>query len=456
MRIALILILAALLAGGCETRPPAAAAPDIPGPYYEGDGGKDIRLAVLQPEGAGLASGEEWLLALIQGTLTGCFNKYSAMTVVDRQNLDKILAEQNHSLSGVYSDEDFISIGNLTNARYILSGSITKTGGAVFILELSISDLESGERRASWPPGACTLDELREMTVLQGAAADLLEQMGVRLTGQGRAALATVRASQAASEAALSKGLVAQRNGDVVEAMSYYYDAVSFDAAQIEAEGRLSALSADVSRGNIGQSIRNEIERRNVWLKALTECEDFFSGHLPYELVYDPELSRERINWDTERVDLSFVIVSYPTQGFSIIKSISDGLTATGKKAEWGFSQWPLHSTVFVDEPGGDTLGKTMTVTAELVNEGGEVLAVKTISLVNAVGRNLSSRAAGATVVFRDLNIRDLTGEPMVRITGVNGVDVDTAGRIGYIKISARAIDKKQWPIRRDLVQNRQ
>jgi hypothetical protein len=47
--------------------------------FFEGDAGKGISIAVLQPDGKDLTSNESWILSLIQGSLAGDFNKYSLM-----------------------------------------------------------------------------------------------------------------------------------------------------------------------------------------------------------------------------------------------------------------------------------------------------------------------------------------------------------------------------------------
>ncbi|MDR3019446.1 MAG: leucine-rich repeat protein [Treponema sp.] len=157
-------------------------------PFFEGTGGSGIRIAVLQPTGINIPEQEQWLLRLVQSTLTGDFNRYSAMTVIDRQNLETILGEQNQSLSGNYSERDFISIGNLTNARHILAGTLTKTGSG-FLLELSVSDAQTGERKASFPPRNCSLDDLQSTAVIKQAEEELFAQMGVILTEVGKQAL---------------------------------------------------------------------------------------------------------------------------------------------------------------------------------------------------------------------------------------------------------------------------
>ena len=56
--------------------------------YWTGNGGRGMRLAVLEPSGRGIPENEQWMLSLIQGSITGDFNKYSAMTIIDRQNIE--------------------------------------------------------------------------------------------------------------------------------------------------------------------------------------------------------------------------------------------------------------------------------------------------------------------------------------------------------------------------------
>jgi len=153
--------------------------------FYEGSGGKGIRIAVLQPSNSNLPSQEEWLLRLVQSTITGDFNKYTAMTVIDRQNLETVLGEQNASLSGNYSEKDYISIGKLTNAAYILTGTISKTSGG-YIIELSVTDTETGVRKASFSPKNCSLDELQSTAIVKQAEEELLGQMGVTLSAVGK------------------------------------------------------------------------------------------------------------------------------------------------------------------------------------------------------------------------------------------------------------------------------
>jgi hypothetical protein len=194
------------------------------------------------------------------------------MTIIDRQNLEKILAEQTQSMSGNYSDDDYLRIGNLTNASYILAGSLTKATNA-YILELSISDAQSGERKASYSPRQVSLLAIENFSGVKEATADLLEQLGVRLTDRGQQELKKVVSTNAVqAENALARGIAAQRQGTVVEALSYFIMAINYDQCLTEAASRMNILNKDISSGNIGADTRNEIAWRRQWVSRLQEA----------------------------------------------------------------------------------------------------------------------------------------------------------------------------------------
>ena len=80
------------------TSPSASTSQASTPAYWTGDGGKGMRLAVLEPTGKGIPDNEEWMLSLIQSSITGDFNRYSAITIIDRINLEKILAKKTESI----------------------------------------------------------------------------------------------------------------------------------------------------------------------------------------------------------------------------------------------------------------------------------------------------------------------------------------------------------------------
>jgi hypothetical protein len=367
-----------------QIKPPPP--PPTPPQYWTGDGGKGLSLAVLEPTGKGLAAQEQWMLPLIQGSLTGDFNRYSAMTIVDRQNLEKILAEQSQSLSGNYSDDDYIRIGRLTNAKLILTGSIAKTANT-FMLELSVADAESGERKASYPPKSVSPASVENLSAIKEAAADLLEQLGVTLTdrslqslknpvaitvvqGQAVLAAAAVQTGQDQTQAvqaqisdaqaqlaevqaqiALSKGIAAQKQGTTVEALSYFIQAANYNPAMTEVTSRMNILNANISSGNIGADTRNEIAWRKQWVARLQETETFFANYVKnnqqsYYLVYWPYIEKGSINWKDETITLSFEMDLVPEAAWEapvngVIDAGKSGFRSTGKAQAWEAPRFP-------------------------------------------------------------------------------------------------------------------
>ncbi|MCL2197057.1 MAG: hypothetical protein FWB77_05525, partial [Treponema sp.] len=118
------------------------------GPMWTGDGGKNLRLAIVAPEIQGDVPG--YLPIYIQGLLNNNFGKYSAINLIDRQNLNRIISEQNIVASGRFSDNDFVRIGNLANTQFFLFGTIQRLNGNRFSLQLSVTESSTGVRKATF------------------------------------------------------------------------------------------------------------------------------------------------------------------------------------------------------------------------------------------------------------------------------------------------------------------
>jgi hypothetical protein len=400
------------------------------------------------PSGRNLAKGELWLTEFVQGNLIGDFQKYSAMTVIDRQNLEKIIEEQKLSETGFYEEKNYAQVGQLTNAQYILSGSLTKQPKGGFSLQLGIADVEKGTRKASFNK-ICTEAALNNATVLKEAAFELLAQMGVNLTAEGKQSLYGVKSASVEAETALARGITAQKSGTVVEALSYYYNAASFDPGLAEAAGRLNVLSGTVTAGNnIGQNLRSDIQRREAWLKVMKEAAAFFKAHKPYEIVYDPTLTEGKVDYQKKTIELSFQLALWPTAAFGALENILAGLSRTGKMKDWGFDGWPRNGEGAVT--GG---GMLFTVEAALLNDKGKTIAAGEKSLYSEIGslRENSHRVKGG-VVYADpvmgsitftAKAGDITDALTVKITKIDGKDAAAAGRAGYIQIAAAGTEYK-------------
>jgi hypothetical protein len=334
--IALIGLAFALLIGCVST----STSNPSRGPLYTGDGGKGISLAILAPKANGLASDQTYLPALVQGEFVSNFSGYSAMSVMDRENLDKVYAEL---LSGYYDDDDDagLDLGHLRATDYLMEGNIIRTATG-YSLQMQIVKTDDKITVASYS-GTCTFAELDNLTGVRRASLDLLQKMGVTLTEKARTELARAAASDHINgQTALAQGITAQRGGTVVEAMSYYYEAAQFDPSLGEAVNRLSTVSASVRTGSIGVDVRQRIAERESWLSVLRQCGEYYANHLPVEISYSSRLTEKNLNYENGTVDLQFVLSTRQSGNIKIMQDVLSGLSKTKKAEEWGFADWPL------------------------------------------------------------------------------------------------------------------
>jgi hypothetical protein len=473
-----------IVASGTQKAPVHPASP-----FYTGNGGKGISIAILAPKATGLTEKQDYIPALVQGEFVSNFSGYSAISVLDRENLDEQYTEL---LSGYYDDaaEAGMDLGHLTPTEYIMGGNITKTAGG-YALQMRITKTADKMTAASYS-GTCTFAELDNLTGIRQVSLDLLQKIGVELTDRAKTELAgPAAANHVNAQTALAQGITAQQGGTVVEALSYYYQAAAFDSSLLEAASRASVISAAISSGNIGENVRNDIQQRKKWLALLEEAENFFKEHLPWEILYDPRLTQGKVDYAKETVDLSFNLEVKPTDGFKTVNAILTGLAATGKATEWNMKFWPLSSTVFVDritsrdanygpvQSGDDMynrgIHKKVSIVVQLANATGKVIAATGCDIfcplkfrnfeantnvfergqlirevytwdsyvVAEAGYPYYMSVAGelsSGIVFESVNANDITDHMTVKIISVNGIDAETAGKTGYIRISTESL----------------
>jgi len=415
--------------------------------YWYGDGGKGIRIVVLEPTGKGLSEYEKWILSMVQSSITGDFQKYSAMTVIDRQNLEKILSEQKQFFSGNYSEKDYVSIGKLTNARYVLAGSIIKTSGT-YMLELAVTDIETGERKASYPPRAVTPSSLESLSAIKEAAVELLKQLGVILTEQGYKELISVaNIGQVKAETALAKGITAQKQGTVVEALSYFIQASSYDSGLAEAASRMNILSANISSGNIGEDTRNDISWRRQWVTRLQETETFFANTLkgpqPYYIVYSTDIKQGRTDYQKETTELSVWVGFFPDFAWSnqingVLNAVRNGLQATGRAEIWGLN-WPAKTISTASPFINQTKKAVSTAVIEILNEDNKSIGRQTIKA--PYGFEVKDTVVTplwqweGTVLFTAVDANLITDKLTIRVASIDGIAAENASRQKMISV---------------------
>jgi len=438
------------------------AAPS--GPMYTGDGGGNIRLAVLAPQAQGEAPG--YLPLYIQGLLNNNFNKFSAINLIDRQNLDRIISEQNLAANGRYSDNDFVRIGNLTNANYFLFGTIQKLSGDRYSLQLSVTDSSTGIRRANFMRD-CTLAQLEGRgALINEATAELLAQLGVQLTETGLQTLLAGNTSTARAEAGLARGITAQAGGSEIEALFNYTQAITFDPSQIEALSRLNTLSTTISGGTISQKIVNDIQARDSWLEAFKETARFFNEHPPFEIIFDPNLIQiGQTDYARRTANIGMRIALDPSQaGFDALNALLEGLEKTGRRSIWGFSGWPLMdvsprtsgTVVF-----GGRRSFSYKVDVALVNEKNKTIGNSSVTLTTEAIKFSAGNiwitppsSVEGIVNFPNVKAEDLTDTLTIVIVAVNGISSQNINASGYMKIETGELESRERE--REAAQQRQ
>jgi TolB-like protein len=406
--------------------------------YYSGDGGKGMSLAILSPEASGLQANDAYLPALIQGVLVEDFSKFSAIEVLDRQSLDKIIMEGE---SGAYPpDSGFARFGELQPTQYVLSGSLVKTPSA-YQLKITVSDGGTAKTLAAHTSSAGR-PALEDFSAIKAASQDLLAQMGVDLTAEGKEALWGLDQKNRNAETALAKGVSAQRGGSTVAAMSYYYEAGAISPALTEAAQRLSVLSTDITTGNLGEDIRNELAVRDKWVELLKQTDEYFQQHLPFEIIYEPVLNRGQVNFERRTASLGFRIMSKPTVQFKVLQDILLGLNRNANVGQWGLPRSSYLDRNLVYRSGGSS--KDLQVYAELVNESGKVIASNTETLQNENRGfwtqgpedygSFSIKWTKKNFIFNNVPAEEINGTLTIRITKVNGVYLDSTK--DYIRVT--------------------
>jgi hypothetical protein len=418
--------------------------------YHSGSAGNGVTLAVASPTARDLPAGQAWLPRYVQGMFTGNFNKFSAMTIIALQDRERVTAEQQLSLSPNYSSEELSRIGNLTNAQFILAGSVQGIAGARFNVQWSVTEIRGGVSRGSFAK-TCGFAELRSAEVINEASAELLRLMGVTLTEAGRRELLRGSASATDAQAAQAKGIIAEEGGSAVEALSYFYLAASLDPSVAGNAERLVALSSQIA-GGMGQNVRNAIAARNAWLVMLKDCAAFYRDHLPFDIVYDPLLNQAGgTDYGSAAANFDFAVELHPSEAaFKVMNDLLSGLEATGRRSLWDFAGWPLINGSKYPEPEAVMFGGTrsfrFTVAAVLIDASGRVIGRDSIVLniglspFNSGDRSITPPpVANARPLFRRVNIQNYTPPLSVRLESVNGQSAESLNESGFMRVLTRA-----------------
>lgn len=303
--------------------------------YYEGDGGKGLSIEVVAPKVTGNATDEQkWFPAFAANMIHDDMEKYSAIKMIDGTNIEAQMDIDDRNMnSGLFESSggmDYQSAENtlfieltITPASYNLSVRVNKgnTTKASHNKNYSVQDMNSG-------------------LALKKATADLLEQLGVKLTQSGKQSLLAVAQSHGSIEAQKlnAQAELAEKNGDNITALTYLVKAKKNDAKLKRTSTAIENLSSKVADGNIGEQVRNQIQLRKDFIKLLDETEAYLASGCPF-IAVQSKFGLGQIDYTKETMDVETSWFAAPLPDvYKIVKSIKDSFETMPDHSNWGIT----------------------------------------------------------------------------------------------------------------------
>jgi len=440
---------------------------------FTGNGGKGISLTIYVPQSTGLAKEQSYIPALVQGEFVSNFSNYSAISILDWERLDDIYVKLvNEAYDDKAAAKQDVVLGRLAPTSHFLTGNITKTATG-YNIKMNITATADKMTVATYS-GTFSFAELDNLTGVRRASLELLQKVGVTLTEKARQELAgAADANQVMAQTALARGVTAQRAGTEVAALSYYFQAASFDPALKEAVKRSSVTAANIKSGNIGADIRNDILWRKNWMARLKETGEANQEMItmimdnatdpPFTLIYLTDIKTGNVDYKTETADLSITItLNAREKWFNAMKktldaagqatlTVLDGLNATNRRNDWGLAGWPLSGgnggiDDEIEKLKAELEGRhyqtvpfpltsrkeyDVTVIFELVNQLGRVIGSQTVKLNPAFSINPDAKGrftimiggvGVSTVIFEGVKADDISDNLAIRVASVNEI----------------------------------
>jgi TolB-like protein len=147
--------------------------------------------------------------------------------VVERVRLQAILNELKLSRSKYIDQSTAPRVGRLLGAGRIVGGSYLVTNDEQLRLQVTVANVATGERAPQLDRQRASLDELFDLQT--EVTFSIVDQLGVELTPQEKAAIQEVPTQNLQAFLAYSRGLMAEDRGNYGAAAQYYQQAQQID-----------------------------------------------------------------------------------------------------------------------------------------------------------------------------------------------------------------------------------
>jgi hypothetical protein len=279
-----------------------SSARNAPEPLFTGNGGKGLVIAVPAPAISGCSQSDNWMPQLFQDLITADLARYSSMTVLDRLNESLVLAEQQLSASGNYSDSDYISIGHLTNAKYITVGNILGVSGR-YLITFRINDTTTIEIQASFSK-QYSREDIESGLAAKEAVLELLAGLGIELTAIGKQQLLARQENTVRAQVKLAQGMASEKNDSLVESLAYFFEALNADQGMKEASQHIQNFAQGLPGNSIRERANWAIAQKEKWEKVFNDLVDYVDNNLLIA-IYDFSTIEDQFNARNNTVDIT-------------------------------------------------------------------------------------------------------------------------------------------------------
>lgn len=336
---------------------------------FTGDGRKDLRIQVENPELKNIGTESEWLPEFIVNTISDDIAKYSNIQIVDIYNSQKIAATQRRDENLLFDENEATQIGNFAVAKNVLLVSITGKSTS-YAISVRINDKEKNISIAAHNNANCTFADLESGKAIKEAVADLLSQLNVQLTQAGKKSLLSIGTAKdnASLEAQklVAQGNIAAQKGSNIEALSYYIQAASADSSLERALKSMSSSSTVIAAGDFGARARNMIQAREDFKKLIDDTKAYFNKNYPYYIVYNPKPWMGDVDYNNRKFNyniLASVVIDLEKK--RLYDNIVAAYNAQPDSANWNLDKFffpngfDLSATFKIKDKNGKVLGTT-------------------------------------------------------------------------------------------------
>ena len=278
---------------------------------YKGAG---LTVAVLPPE---LNGGEEWMQQSFQDNITSLLARHTDMTVLDRKNEDLMIAQQELSESGLYSEENAVEIGQMTNAQYVVVGSIRRLSTA-YECNFRVNETATNEIRAA-STGRHSLGDMESGVAVRQIVQELFGGLGIQLSEAELAALQKKNDLESTSITMLAKGAQAQAAEDYIQAVLYYNQVEG--AFQQEAQDSTTRMLS-VTQENLTVRQRQQYyqTQQAKWKKILEDLQTYLDENLWIGVYHDPLVVKETdVSMNSISYEVPLVMKVFPNRQAVIV-----------------------------------------------------------------------------------------------------------------------------------------